>query len=189
LSGLPTDQSFASQPDRAVATQATIARSPDVARRAIKAARASLAPGALLASSSVAPENNANLLDFHVTNHDPRLAVALANAYARAFSQYSNELQSGPVQTAFNEVTNRLIQLRKNHQQTSPLYADLLDKQQRLVALQTLQTSNAVVVRSATDAVKVAPRPEALGHARICTRACRRARARLRRRGARSSRT
>jgi polysaccharide biosynthesis transport protein len=160
LNGLPTDQSFNSQPDRAVATQATVARSPDVARRAITAAHASLTPNDLLSSSSVAPENNANLLDFHVTNHDPRLAVALANAYARAFSQYSNQLESGPVQTAFNEVTNRLIQLRKKNQQTSPLYADLLDKQQRLVALQTLQTSNAVVVRSASDAVKVAPRPK-----------------------------
>jgi Mrp family chromosome partitioning ATPase/capsular polysaccharide biosynthesis protein len=159
LNGLPTDQSFNSQPDRAVATQATVARSPDVARRAIKAAHAALTPDDLLSSSSVAPENNANLLDFHVTNHDPRLAVALANAYAKAFSQYSNQLESGPVQTAFNEVTNRLIQLRKTHQQTSPLYADLLDKQQRLVALQTLQTSNAVVVRSAADAAKVAPRP------------------------------
>src|SRR2546423_680508 len=83
--------------------------------------------------------------------HVLRLAVALANAYARAFSQYSNQLESGPVQTAFNEVTNRLIQLRKKNLQTSPLYADLLDKQQRLVALQTLQTSNAVVVRSASD--------------------------------------
>jgi Mrp family chromosome partitioning ATPase len=160
LNGLPTDQSFNSQPDRAVATQATVARSPDVARRAITAAHASMTPDELLSASSVAPENNANLLDFHVTNHDPRLAIALANAYSRAFSQYSNQLESGPVQTAFNEVTNRLIQLRKNHQQTSPLYADLLDKQQRLVALQTLQTSNAVVVRSAANAVKVAPRPK-----------------------------
>jgi Mrp family chromosome partitioning ATPase/capsular polysaccharide biosynthesis protein len=160
LNGLPTDQSFTSQPDRAVATQATVARSPDVARRAIRAAHAALTPDELLGSSSVTPETNANLLDFHVTNHDPRLAVALANAYAKAFSQYSNELQAGPVQAAFNEVTNRLIQLRKKNQQTSPLYADLLDKQQRLVALQTLQTSNAVVVRSAVDGIKVAPRPK-----------------------------
>jgi Mrp family chromosome partitioning ATPase len=163
LNGLPTDQSFSQQPDRAVATQATVARSPDVARRAIRAARAPLTADELLASSSVAAENNANLLDFHVENHDPRLAIALANAYARAFSQFSNDLESGPLQTAFTGVTTRLNQLRKAHQQTSPLYADLLDKQQRLAALETLQTSNAVVVRSASDALKVAPRPKRSG--------------------------
>lgn len=161
LNGLPTDQSFSQQPDRAVATQATVARSREVAQRAISSVRsASLTPDELLSSSSVAPENNANLLDFHVTNHDPQLAVLLANAYAKAFSQYSNQLESGPLQTAFNDVTNRLNLLRKSNQQTSPLYADLLDKQQRLVALQTLQTSNAVVVSSAADAVQVAPRPK-----------------------------
>jgi non-specific protein-tyrosine kinase len=159
LNGLPTDQSFAQQPDRALATQATIARSPDIASRAIRSVKASMTAGALLADSSVAPQNNTNLLDFHVTNSNPSLAASLSNAYARSFSQYSNELQTGPLQTAFNEVTRTLNDLRQKNEQTSPLYRNLLDKQQRLAALETLQTPNAVVVRSASGAVQVAPRP------------------------------
>lgn len=159
LNGLPTDQSFSQQPDRALATQATIARSPNVASRAIRSVKASITAGALLSESSVAPQNNTNLLDFHVTNHEPALAAALANAYARSFSHYSNELQTGPLQTAFTEVTRTLNELRQKNEQTSPLYRNLLDKQQRLAALETLQTPNAVVVRSASGAVQVAPRP------------------------------
>jgi Mrp family chromosome partitioning ATPase/capsular polysaccharide biosynthesis protein len=160
LNGLPADQSFSQQPDRALATQATIARSPSVAARAVRDARASMTADALLGSSSVAPANNANLLDFHVSNHDRVLAVALANAYALSFSRFSNELERAPLQTAFNDVTRTLNKLAAKKQQTSPLYRDLLDKQQRLAALQTLQTSNAVVVRSATGATQVAPRPK-----------------------------
>jgi Mrp family chromosome partitioning ATPase/capsular polysaccharide biosynthesis protein len=160
LNGLPVDQSLSQQPDRAATTQANIARSPDVATRAIRAAHASMSADALLASSSVDPENNADLLDFHVTNHNTGLAIALANAYARAFSQFSNELETGPLETAFKDVTTRLTLLRKQHRETSPLYADLLDKQQRIVALETLQTSSAVVVRPARTAVQVAPRPK-----------------------------
>jgi polysaccharide biosynthesis transport protein len=160
LNGLPADQSFSQQPDRALATQATIARSPSVAARAVRDAGAPMTADALLGSSSVAPENNANLLDFHVSNHEPALAVALADAYARSFSRFSNELESAPLQTAFNDVTRTLNRLAAKKQQTSPLYRDLLDKQQRLAALQTLQTSNAVVVRPATAATQVAPRPK-----------------------------
>lgn len=160
LNGLPADQSFSQQPDRALATQATIARSPSVAARAVRDAAAPVTADALLGSSSVAPENNANLLDFHVSNHDRAVAVALANAYARSFSRFSNELERAPLQTAFNDVTRTLNQLQAKKQQTSPLYRDLLDKQQRLAALQTLQTSNAVVVRPATAAIQVAPRPK-----------------------------
>jgi polysaccharide biosynthesis transport protein len=160
LNGLPADQSFSQQPDRALATQATIARSPSVAARAVRDAGAPMTADALLGSSSVAPENNANLLDFHVSNHEPAVAVALADAYARSFSRFSNELESAPLQTAFNDVTRTLNRLAAKKQQTSPLYRDLLDKQQRLAALQTLQTSNAVVVRPATTATQVAPRPK-----------------------------
>jgi len=160
LNGLPTDQSLSQQPDRALATQATIARSPEVARRAIKAARAPLTPTGLLDESSVSPETNANLLDFNVKNHDPALAVALANAYSRSFTTFSNELQAAPLQTAFTEVTRTLNRLRAKNQETSSLYRDLLDKQQRIAALQTLQTSNAVVVQAADTGVQVAPRPK-----------------------------
>lgn len=160
LNGLPVDQSLTQQPDRAATTQANIARSPEIAQRAARAAGTSLTASQLLGASSVAPENNADLLDFHVTNHDPALAVALANAYARAFSRFSNELETGPLETAFKDVSARLAELRAKKQQGSPLYADLLDKQQRIAALETLQTSNAVVVRPAADAVQVAPRPK-----------------------------
>jgi Mrp family chromosome partitioning ATPase/capsular polysaccharide biosynthesis protein len=160
LNGLPTDQSLVVQPDRAATTQANIARAPEVAKIALALAGVKGSIKDFLDKSAVEPEANADLLDFKVTNHDPLLAVRLATAYAKAFTQYSTQLQTTPLQTAYNDVTSRLKALARGGQKTSALYATLLQKQQQIVAIETLQTSDTSVVKSAGSAAQVAPRPK-----------------------------
>lgn len=160
LNGLPSDQSLTTQPDRAATTQANIARAPEVARIAIQLTNAQLTPTEFLHMSSVAPESNANLLDFTVTSRDPTRSMRLAAAYATAFTKYSNGLQTGPLQQALNDVSQRLKTLRTAKQQGSPLYSELVVKQRQIIALQTLQTSGTVVVKTPSSAPQVAPRPK-----------------------------
>ena len=160
LTGLPTDDSFALQPDRAMATQAAVARAPVVAQRALRLARVRMTAQEFLSSSSVKPESSADLLDFKISNGNPSVARQLAGAYAGAFTRYSNELQSKPIATAYAEVSQRLRQMKAAGQAGTNLYSNLLSKQEALIALQTLGTSNAVVVRTPDTAPQVAPRPK-----------------------------
>jgi Mrp family chromosome partitioning ATPase/capsular polysaccharide biosynthesis protein len=160
LNGLQTNQSLTQQPDRFATTQANIARALEVAKIAVKDARVHISPQDLLSSSSVAPESNADLLDFNVSNQSPSLAARLATAYARGFTTYSNLLQTEPLQTALNDVTKRLGSLRASKQTRSPLYANLRVRQAQIASLLALQTSDTVLVKAADGAAQVAPRPK-----------------------------
>src|SRR5256714_5289920 len=95
------DTSLAEDPQRLAQTQAAIARIPAVASRAIRLAGVrGISAGDLLASSSVSPRTNADLLDFTVENGDPKAAARLATAYARAFTLYRREPHTATPQTA-----------------------------------------------------------------------------------------
>jgi Mrp family chromosome partitioning ATPase/capsular polysaccharide biosynthesis protein len=159
LNGLPTDQSLATQPERIATTEAKIARASEVARLAIRSSGVDMTPAQFLANSGVSPDSNSNLLNFSFTSGNPGLSVRLANAYAQAYTRYSSDLRTGPLQQALNEVSSRLKTLREKGQAGAPLYADLLAKRRQILAAQALQTSNTVVVRSADGAAQVAPRP------------------------------
>ncbi len=157
LNGLPTNQELSQQPQIFATTQASIARAGEVARIAVKLAHVAISPQQLLNSSAASPESNADLLDFSVSNHDPALASRLATAYARAFTQYSTQLQTGPLQTALNAVTSRLAVLRAARSRGS-LYTNLLLRQSQIVSLQVLQTSDTVLVKSAGAAIQTGPK-------------------------------
>ena len=157
LGGLQQDFTEA---DRQAQTQASLARVPTVAQRAITAARVSgMTAQDLLDHSHVSTQANADLLDFSVTNHDPSLAERLATAYATAFSTYQRELDSEAFASARHDVEAQMAQLRAAGARGSGLYAALVTKDKQLRTLETLQTSNSVVVRSADGAHQVQPRP------------------------------
>jgi succinoglycan biosynthesis transport protein ExoP len=163
LSLVPQDQTFVYQPDRAVETQANLARVPSVAERVVRTVRFPLTAGEFLAQSSVKPRANADILEFRVQNGSPSIATRLATEYARQFITYSDELDRKALDSAFKDVGARLRKLRAAGDETSPLYANLLDKQERIAAIEALQTSDAVLVRPAEDAAKVAPRTKRAG--------------------------
>jgi Mrp family chromosome partitioning ATPase/capsular polysaccharide biosynthesis protein len=101
---IPTQQTFVSNvfdpaarrtvedAERAVQTQADLARAPEVLERVIEAAGVDMTAEELLAASQVAPAPNAERLEFTVTDDDPEVAVTLANTYSREFAGYRREL-------------------------------------------------------------------------------------------------
>lgn len=143
-------------PGRFIQTQVDLARVPTVADRVVKAAGVRFD---LLANSSVADRSNSNILEFAVTSPEPRLSSRLATEYARQFTTYKGELDTVPFVRARQEVGRRLDALRAAGDQRSSLYRELEQKDQQLAQAVALRTSNAYLVRSASDAIKVRPRP------------------------------
>ena len=148
---------------RVLATQAGLARSPTVARRALRAVGVRRDASELLGSSSVAVNQAADFLTFSVRDHQPRLAALLATAYARQFTTYTNQIANGPATTALQSIQERLTRLRATGLTNSPLYVSLMKTEEQLKTIQAAQTSKAVVIREATGAGKIAPTPRRAG--------------------------
>jgi Mrp family chromosome partitioning ATPase len=143
--------------DRLAQTQADLARVPQVAKETLRAVGLRRPPADLLANSSVATKQNADLLRFTVTDRDPALASKLATAYAREFVRYRQQLDTASLQRARAEIKQRLDALPA---QRGPLYRSLVDKDQQLATMEALQTSNASVVQDAGTAGQVQPTPK-----------------------------
>jgi Mrp family chromosome partitioning ATPase/capsular polysaccharide biosynthesis protein len=158
LTGTP-DQSSLVQPERIAQTQADLARVVDVADRTLRAAGLSRPASDFLAHSRVSPEQNSDLLDFAVTDHDPSLAARLATAYAREFTLYRAALDTQSLRKARADLQRRIRGLKGSRAPSPPVYQSLVEKDQQLTLMEALQTSNASVVQSATRATKVQPRP------------------------------
>jgi succinoglycan biosynthesis transport protein ExoP len=155
-----TPASGQSTPDRVAQTQANLARVPLVAQRTLRAAGVHNRTAAdLLRESSVQTQTNSDLLTFTVTDRDPSLASRLATQYARQYTAYRRQLDTGAIQRALTEVNSKISQLGGSGSSTGALYASLIEKQQTLETMLALQTSNAFVVRTAGSAGQVQPRP------------------------------
>lgn len=147
-------------PVRAAATQVDLARTPAVAVQALKLAHlSSRSADALLSQSTVSAATNADILTFSVTDPLPRVAETLAETYATAYAQYRRQLDTASIVQARRDVERRLTQLKSLGGQNSAAYANLFEKDQQLSTLQLLLGSNTLVVRSATTAVQIQPRP------------------------------
>jgi polysaccharide biosynthesis transport protein len=146
--------------DRLLQTQAALARTPEVARRVLAQVEVPQQdPQSFLESSSVTARTNADLLVFRVTDPDPVRARELAAAYARQFTLYRRELDTGALERARAEVSEQLRELEGAGERGTDLYSQLADSEQRLRMLEVLQTSNAFVVRDGDEATQVQPRP------------------------------
>jgi Mrp family chromosome partitioning ATPase len=148
------------QPERVSATQAQLARVPEVARRALADAGVNdRKPSALIGDSSVAADPSSDLLTFTVEDRHPHQAERLATAYARAFIQYRFQIDSAPFAAANQRLTTRLAQLRASGRGHSALAKTLRDRQEQVASFIELQSPDARVVRPATDSTQVRPRP------------------------------
>ena len=147
-------------PERLVQTQAALASVPTVAQRVLAATDVrDRTPEDFLEDSTVAPRPDADVLEFRVTDRDPGLAVRLATAYAREFTEYRRELDTAALTEAQSAIREELAELEESGGRDSALYAELISKEQQLRTLQSLQTGNAFVVRSAHEAEQVQPQP------------------------------
>jgi Mrp family chromosome partitioning ATPase/capsular polysaccharide biosynthesis protein len=153
-SGLPVGQS------QSIDTEATLASVPDVAARALALARLhDRSPDALLGQTSISANPNTNIIDFRVVDPSPSDARLLATSYARAFTRYRNELDAQPIVVARRALEATMASLAKDGRKDSALYESLLENDQRLQTVQTLQTGGAVIIRTAQSGVQVSPHP------------------------------
>ena len=144
---------------RVAATQASLARVTAVLARTLEAAgRNGTTVASLRASSSVTANPATDLLTFTIVAGSPSQAKTLADAYARAFTQYRQELDTASLKQARTEVQARVAELTRRNLTGSPLYARLQAKDLELEQMETLQTSNATLVQTAAEATKVQPR-------------------------------
>ncbi len=158
-----TSPDFYVTPERFAATQAGLARSPDVVDRAVRRAELQgVTGGGLLARSTVVPRSDADLLRFTVQDSDPKVAATLANAYATAFTTYKADLDTAQLAKAREELQRRIQQLRKQGDTGTDTYQELLNSSLQLRTMELLQTPNLVVSR-ATGAAQIAPTPRRNG--------------------------
>jgi succinoglycan biosynthesis transport protein ExoP len=146
-------------PERVADTQAQLARVSEVVQRALGSGPAAgMTIQQFLSSSAVSSDPNTDLLAFTVTAAAGARAEALATAYATAFTKYRSDLDTAPVRKARAHVHTLLTELKVQGQTGSPLYRNLLAKDQSLQSLEVLRTSNATVVQQALTATQVQPK-------------------------------
>ena len=158
LTGLPQDPTASTAPDRALDTQSALARTPTVVQKVLRATRSGLTTDEFLGISSVSPRPSTDIIDVSVVAHRPVVAERFATAYIRAFAEYSNGLERATLDQSYSDVTARLASLRDKHLTNTSLYTNLQDRQQQIVALQTLQTPTLQVVKLPDGTTQVAPR-------------------------------
>jgi polysaccharide biosynthesis transport protein len=159
LNGI-SDTSQNNQPERLPLTQAGVASVPTLAARVLAALHIrGETPAQFLSRSSVAPKNNTDLLVFSVTDRDPVQAERLASEYARQFTIYRKQLDTGALERARAGLETQLTALRQSPNTNPTLYANLVSKDQEIRAMEALQTGNTAVVRTADSAKRVRPKP------------------------------
>lgn len=161
---LNVNDPFAWDPGRGARTQAQLARVPEIARRALKAAGLpDQDPFLLLGSSSVTQKGETDLLQFSVRYSDRDLAPKLATEYAQAYTLYRQELDTRTIVEARRAVREEIDALRKGGVGSDSYLDSLLEKDQQLRTMETLQTGRAVLVRPSGGAGQIEPQPRRKG--------------------------
>jgi capsular exopolysaccharide synthesis family protein len=145
--------------DRLALTQSKIAATPALASRVIVSAGVNITVDNLLEHVTIDPEPKTDLLHITVDQPSRRRAIQLANEYANQYTKYRFALDTSAIVRAKREVADQLRRLSASGQQRSGLYRTLSVKEQQLATLETLQTSNASVIRQARAANQIQPRP------------------------------
>jgi Mrp family chromosome partitioning ATPase/capsular polysaccharide biosynthesis protein len=153
------DNSFYADPDRLAQTQIHLAETPAVAARVLE--RAGMPSGdrsALLGSTVIKADPNADILYFTVKDHDRGQAAVLANAYAKEYTVLRAELDTQSLSQARADILKRVRELEAEGR--ARYASSLTEKADQLVTLQELQGSNAVIAHPAEGASQISPRPK-----------------------------
>ena len=167
LSGIsdPNSYSYFVDPVRTTDTQLQVAELPLLTNRVASALRKQGAnPGDVAGSTSVSEIGDTDVLEFTSQSGSPTLAAQIATEYARQFTLYHQQLDTGSITTAIRGLGRRITQLRsQGGSQSRRQIIQLQGKVDQLQTLLTVQTSSAVVVRTASGAAKIRPRPTKYG--------------------------
>ena len=143
---------------RFLATEATIGRSPELARR-VADQIPGMTAGKVLSETSITPSSDRDLLTVGVNDGRYATAIRLANVYANTFAEYTKETRVGYIDQAVGDLQQKLASLRANGQGGSVLYANLSQTESELQTVGRLLAGNTTLLRAASDAGKVRPRP------------------------------
>lgn len=158
LTGTPSTAD--AQPDRTAKTQADLANVPTVAARVLQVLKLkgrTVPEFAIACGASAA--SDADILNFSCTDPVPVVAAQLATEYARQYTLYRRELDTQAIERARLQVSDRMAVMRQQGEQNTALYANLAKSEQQLATMEALQSAPATVVRTATRASQVQPRP------------------------------
>jgi Mrp family chromosome partitioning ATPase/capsular polysaccharide biosynthesis protein len=156
LNGLQ-DPTVSAQPDWFPQTQADLARSPAVARRVLAQLRVrNLTVQQFLASSSVAPAADADVLTFEAHNANPALAMRMASEYASQYRSFRLAFDTQAIRTAREQLQRRIEALPSRE---GALHANLVERDQQLSTMEALLTSQVAVIGTPSSAPQVSPRP------------------------------
>jgi polysaccharide biosynthesis transport protein len=146
--------------DRIAQTQADIARTPEVLRRAIARVRGAgnVTVDDLLKRSSVSPRTNSDVLDFHVRDASASRAEALATSYAQQFVAFRSRLTLNALERARTQVQRQIDELKTQGAGATAL-APLVKREHDLVSAEASSGSQPLLLRSATEADRVQPHP------------------------------
>jgi receptor protein-tyrosine kinase len=161
----PNSYSYYVDPVRSTDTQLQVAGLPLLADRVAAALRKhGIDPTAVTGSTSVAEIGDTDVLEFTAQSSSPALAAQIATEYARQFTLYHQELDTGSITSAIKGLRQRIAELGNQGGRQSRLQVtQLQQKIDQLRTLLTVQTSTAVVVRTASGATKIRPRPTKYG--------------------------
>ncbi len=153
-------------PERFSRTQAYLAGTRDVAVRALRLAGyprfepesdASLTPKQLLENSSVTADPDLDLLEFEVAAGDRDVAQKLATAYARAFTDFRQEIDTNALRLARLSTEARVRELRRSGDSKTPLFESLIARAEQLRTLERLQKTNTLLAKPAAAAKQTQP--------------------------------
>jgi succinoglycan biosynthesis transport protein ExoP len=148
-------------PTRYLATQASIARDPVLAKRISDASGIpGMTPDRVLSESSVTPSTDSDIVTITVEDRDQAAATRLANTYAGQFTEFTKERATTSVDDALSSLEARLKSLAAHGQGDSALYAALLQQQGQLATVGRLMAGIASVLQPAEHAEKTRPRPK-----------------------------
>jgi capsular exopolysaccharide synthesis family protein len=162
LSGIsdPNSYSYYIDPTRATNTSLQVAGLPGLHDRVVAALGKRGIPAADVPYASASAVGDTDVLRFTSTTGDAASAAAVASEYARQFTLYYEQLDTSAITRAIKGLETRITELRsEGTAQNRRDAAQLQSKVNQLETLRTLQTSSAVVVRTADSAAKVRPTP------------------------------
>lgn len=157
--GLPTLGTVGT-PERTLQTQADLAAVPAVAAATLAQLELSdRTPQELLAQTRITPKPGSDVLQFTVADGDGAQAARIATEYARQFTVYRRQLDTGAIRRARRDVAAQLTRLERENQTDSAVYDRLVEKERELATVEALLNSNASLIRPATGAQQIAPQP------------------------------
>jgi Mrp family chromosome partitioning ATPase len=162
LSGIsdPNSYSYYIDPVRSTDTSLQIAALPLVANHVTDALKRRGVPTADVGNTGVEEVGDTDVIRFTSSTGDPKTAAAIATEYARQFTLYFEQLDNRSINQAIKGLESRIVELQlQGTTQARRTAGELQAKINQLQTLQTLQTSSAVVVRTAAGAAKIRPTP------------------------------